>query len=102
METMRLKYQTVVYPDQTVAIHETTIDNDGNVTSASYDAVRLEAPSAGELEQLLRQVYRCLTKSKAITTEELEAILYKSDTSDDDVDVDDISNVVSLVDYLGR
>lgn len=100
---MQIRYQAVLYPEGTVAIHETTVDKEGNILSASYDAVRLEATTAGELEQLLRIAYKTLTTSKLISTEELEALVYEGESLniyDDMDDSDDISNVISLSEFM--
>lgn len=97
--TSLLKYQPVLYPEGTVAIHEVITDREGNITSASYEGVRLEAPSLGELETLLRQVYRQLQTVKPISTEELEGMIYGVESSSFD---DEDDNVIDLVTYFAN
>lgn len=94
------KYQPVIYPDGTVSIHETIHDNEGNITSASYEPVRLEATSIGALEMLLRQVYRQLLRTKPITEDELEAMIYGSESIEDIPEDEDDDNVIDLVTYF--
>lgn len=101
MSQTYLKYQPVIYPDGNVAIHETIVDGDGNVLSVSYEAVKLEALSVGELEDLLRQVYRNMQKTKPITEDELDSMVYKVEM-DDNLDIEQDDNVIDLVDYLSR
>jgi hypothetical protein len=94
-----LKYQPVVKDDGMVAIHETIIDDEGNVRAATYEPVRLEANSIGELEALLRLVYRHMRKYKPITEDELEALVY----SDVDCPINDEEGdekVIDLVTYF--
>lgn len=94
-----LRYQPVLRFDGTVAIHETILAEDGTIKSATTDPVVLQAQTFGELDQLLRQIYRHIQKCKPITEEDLEVLLYGA-SSEDDLELDD--NVIDLVDYLAR
>lgn len=101
MHENNLRYQPVINPDGSAAIHETLIDREGNVKSATYEPVRLESTSLGELEYMLRLIYRQLMKIKPITAEELESLVYGSESIELDVELAE-DNVIDLIDYLAR
>lgn len=98
--TTKLRYQPVLLTDGTVAIHETIIDSKNTILSASYQPVKLEAVTFGELQELIRQVYRHMTTIKPITEEELEDIIFGSNPDIEDFDSDD--KVIDLVTYMGK
>jgi hypothetical protein len=97
--TQKLQYQPVINSDGTVAIHESILDNTGTIISASYSPVKLEAISFGELQEMLRLVYRHLSATKPITEEDLEALIYGTESVELDEDFES-DNVIDLVDYL--
>ncbi len=94
---MQIHYQPVVSSDGLFSIHEIIKDKD-ELISVSYEPVRLQASCAGELDHVLRQVYRHMQRTKPITEDELDSLLYKVETTPDIEDEDD--NVIDLVDYF--
>lgn len=99
MSKQTLHYQPVIYHDGTVAIHETIVEANGTIKSATHEPVILQAATFGELDALLRQVYRHIQKCKPINEEELEVLIYGA-SPEDDLDPDD--NVINLVDYFAK
>jgi hypothetical protein len=94
-----LRYQPVMHPDGTVAVHETLIDSEGIIRQASYEPVRLEALSVGDLESLIRNAYRDVRKVKIITDDDLDAMIYGLDSQTIE---DEDDNVIDLVEYFSR
>lgn len=95
----KLHYQPVINLDGTVAIHETILDKDKKILSASYQPVQLSALSFGELQEMIRLVYRHMSMTRPISDEELESLIYGTDEPELDEDFD-VDNVIDLVDYL--
>lgn len=100
MTKLNLRYQPVLHSDGTVLIHETIIDDEGNIQSASYEAVRLDAASMGDMQDMLRQIHKDIQTVKTITEDELDAALYGMEaTSSDDLQDD---NIIDLVEFFAR
>ncbi len=96
---MQIHYQPVVSSDGLFSIHEIIKDKD-ELISVSYEPVRLQASNAGELDQMLRQIYRQMQRTKPISEDELDSLLYKVETTPDIEETED--TVIDLVDYLAR
>lgn len=98
---MSLKYQAVIYSDGTVCVHETILDATGNIKSASQEPVKLEAPSLGELDMLMRQIYSHMRKIKPITEDELDAAIYGAESVEEFLkESHEDDTVINLVDYF--
>lgn len=95
-----LRYQPVIYSDGTVNILETIIDDEGQIKTASYEPVRLEGNSIGEIQEIMREVYKDLRKTPPITEHELDAIMYGVASVADIEDEED--NVINLITYMAN
>lgn len=93
-------YRPVLSSDGIFSIHEIIKDKDGTLVSVSYEPVKLQATSAGELDHILRQVYRSLQRTKPITEDELDAMMYHTITSDSEELDETDDRVINLVDYF--
>ena len=94
---MQIHYQPVLSNDGLYAIHELIKDGD-ELMSVSFEPVRLQAPSLGELDRMLRQIHRQMQQVKPITDDELDGMLYSTEATLDTEDTSD--NVIDLVDFL--
>ena len=94
---MQTYYQPVLSSDGLYAIHEIIKDGD-ELLSVSFEPVRLQAPSLGELDHMLRQIHRQMHQVEPITDDELDGLLYSTDAVLDTEDKD--SNVIDLVEYF--
>lgn len=100
---LTLKYQPVIQLDGTVAIHETLVDDSGVIQSATYEPIRLEAVSLGDMSVLIRSVAKALNSIKPISVDELEALMYSVDKDEFLMEEeDDNDNVIDLVSYFSN
>lgn len=97
-----LRYQPVLKADSSIGIHEVVLDDEGTVVNVSYDSVRLEADSMGQLEQMMRHVYRDIRNQKPITEDELDMLLHQVESQPEyEDDYEDNERVIDCTEFFG-
>lgn len=95
---MKVQYQPVIGSDGLCGIHEILTDKDGTLFSVSFEPVRLQTTSFGELDLMLRQIYHQLQTTKPITEDMLDELLFTVE----DVEISNEDKVVDIVDFMNR